>query len=355
MIHFMLRESSDEFWEDPREIGDPGAPEGEEGDVLDLLKDSHPDTLFLPGSYTWVYDHNHDVLYHDKYPEFHGLLLNGVWKNTGKSVADLMGFDDRYGQVEREDVISAGFMIGRTGTIKNANKSYPVIAFWNTEFDADAFDNCLRANLKEFPELTNQRDDIIVISDESRGFEPMYLKDTNVGEDEQQSPPQGQQPQQEVEEEPAICKQRNSIMVNGTPMELGYMLGKIHNPAGAAELQAMHNAFCGEYEALKTRLNKDKCRSSARILDAIDRRFKQKKMDCNNDWDTVKEKGRGLRNAALGDMFRNPEKIDMSLELPWFHRKKDIEDAWDEFRRGKREHRLPSFLEWLKYIGGKKR
>jgi hypothetical protein len=356
MIHFMLKESEDfqTFnWADEHPEEDDGVGYGK--DVLRGFSHADPDTIYKKdhSSITWVFDHRKNKTYHVEHPDFHTMLLNGYYRNSKKSVADLLKLrpsGDNH-VVEREDAIERGYLIGRTGKLKsNVDKQvYPVIAFWNKDVEADDFDACLLAQLKEFPNILKEREKVIIISKESEGWEPFFLKDLNIdfdsvgGQEQQQTAPK--------EIDPQGCEQKTYFKVGTVPMEMGALLGKIHNPAGTAELEKLHTAYCSEQGVLRQKFEKMGCKSNLRILDAIGTRFKQKKLECgNNAWDDLKTAGRRDRNAGLRDMFRQPEKIDQSTMLPWFHTQKDIDAAWDELR-GKNEHVFPSFLEWLK--GGK--
>jgi hypothetical protein len=326
MIHFMIQES-----------------EKPTMNQLHSMRGRSPDDVYYTdnSSITFIYDQHNRKLYHANYPISHGeMLMQG-------GVAKKLDIRPEPGEssVDRTEALRDGYILGRIGKqgeyrfSNDDSKQFPVISFWGNrgEINQKDLNNALEDIVKEFPYLAKEKENVIVTSEAA--FPPFFLADAKI---DFPSGEGSEAPKEKISD--PECTANSQITVDGQPMSLGNFVGNLHNVRGE-RLQKMHAAFCGAEKNLKNSL-KDKCPHEVELLNHVSKRFGQLKMICNDDWNRVKTAGKSSYRNDLRNVFdKAREAPDEDYLGQQFRTQREIDAAWDAIRK---EHRIPSFLEWLK-------
>lgn len=284
------------------------------------LSHMDPDDLFKRGSITFIYDQRTDNLYHENYPETHHDMLNAYYKNTGDSVAGLLGMDDSERLLGREDALKSGFILGRVGRFRKRD----IISLWGKRHNTNELDRCLKAIIKEFPHLDNGN--VYVINHASQSFFPFQLKERNLGKN-------ARSVQNTVKESPECGKE--TVLVDGKPMSLEQIVASIHNLPDF-NLKTLQRAFCGDVYRLITLAKKNGCQHDLSLINYIQKRLMQKKLTCQDGWNDAKKAGKQDLKQDLRAAFKNPDRE--------FRTQREIDQAWDYLQK---ENKFPTFTKWL--------
>lgn len=279
----------------------------------------HPDFLYFQkaNSMTFIYSPQMDKLWAEKFPATHGGMLR-------KGVAHELPTD--YPMYDRNDLVEEGsILLGRWGETQGAM----CISFWNYDPDSDLVEKCLRAIIREHPEVANEPEKVVVTGDwMSANFLGDYLPDLkSTGKQAEKGP-----------KEPDACD-RLGVNVEGRHMSLNDIIGNLHMVKGV-NLEVMKSAFCGNSEQLIQQARQIGCTASLNLIDEI-----KSRIDCGKlaNYGAAKKAGASALRADYQKVFSNPEKIDTEFR----GRQKDIDAAWDYLQKGRNEHRFRGFKTWL--------
>ncbi len=363
MIHFMLKES---------EVARATPKQSQDPDLKffnSFYLHSNPDDIYMYNSITFVYDHEDDIVYWGEYPVTHFQILRSTkyhdkggsyeikeedvprweWsdlddvynddnvinipKKEEKSVAELLGIDGY--RPDREDGLDHGYMLGRIGEIGGqGNPEQKCVLFWRRS-PSEHMIPCLENLSRHFPYIKTPTTVVMI-----QGSAPFLLKQKlNIEGDQKDD-------REKVEINPK-CAAAAKVSVDGVPTPLGTILGNLHAVNDVQRLRKMNSAFCGAEPNLRKELEKMGCGPSLSMLSWISDRFKQKKMSCEDDnWKSLKEKGAyAYRNDLRNTFDKARGSSDDDYLGSQFRTQKELDAAWDYLN--KREHRFPSFVEWL--------
>jgi hypothetical protein len=337
------------------------------GTDLDDYHESDPDSIYRPGSITFMYDQHDDVLYHAKYPTTHYEIMRGTYedgvthpsrdnadypddsdysenKQGSYQIAKKLGITagDRMLGIDRDDGLAKGYLLGRLAMKDRGT----VIGFWHNEdhrLKENDLINCLKAMKRELGNWVDEN--TIVFSEMSKSFPPFYVKD-QIDIDQSSEEREEDDDNGGGEDEPK-CDTIAKINVDSKQMDFTQILSAMHMVKGN-QMDRIKAAYCSAAPQIKQQLQQQGCNNYLSLADNIWSRMKCKAGD-DQAWNQLKQAGRRAYRDNLRDTFRKGAESSKRGEDylgTQFRTQKELDAAWDDLMHGKREHTL-NFKEWL--------